>query len=94
MKTFFTRLFHPILRFFETGEPATGYRPSHRTILLVVGILFLFLCGVSVYFGVTADLMGALIPSVVFFSVSLVSLVVALLGSDSAVARIWGTRSR
>ena len=94
MKAFFTRLFHPILSLFETDEPAAGYRPSHRKILLVVGVLFLFLTGVSVYFGLTADLMGALIPSVVFFSVSLVSLVVALLGSDSAVARIWGTRSR
>jgi hypothetical protein len=92
MKALFSRLFWPILAIFETGRPAQGYRPSHRKILIAVGVLFSFLCGVSVYFGVTADMMGALIPSLIFFAVSLVCLVVALLGSDAAVARIWGSR--
>lgn len=93
MRAFFTRLFRPILAFFETGQPAQGYRPSHRKILIAVGVLFGFLCAVSVYFGVTADMMGALIPSLIFFAVSLVCLVVAFLGSDAAVARIWGSRN-
>jgi len=33
-----------------------------------------------------------LLPIVLFFVISLVCFVVGLLGSDSAVARIWGTR--
>lgn len=93
MKDLFRKLCWPILRLFETGQEARGYRPSHRKILLAVGILFLFLSSFSLYLGIAAALSGAAIPVSVFSVVSLVCIVVALLGSDAAVARIWGSRS-
>ncbi len=92
MKDVLRKVFWPILLFFEKGGNAEGYRPSHRKILLAVGFLFLVLSGVSLFFSVVAETFSALLPIVLFFVISLVCFVVGLLGSDSAVARIWGTR--
>lgn len=92
MKDRFRKVFWPILAFFEKGGSAKGYRPSHRKILLAVGFLFLVLSGVSLFFSVFAGTFSALLPIVLFFVISLVCFVVGLLGSDSAVARIWGVR--
>lgn len=92
MKDVLRKVFWPILLFFEKGGNAEGYRPSHRKILLAVGFLFLILSGVSLFFSVVAETFSALLPIVLFFVISLVCFVVGLLGSDSAVARIWGTR--
>lgn len=92
MKDVLRKLFWPILFFFEKGGSAEGYRPSHRKILLAVGFLFLILSGISLFFSVVAETLSALFPIVLFFVISLVCFVVGLLGSDSAVARIWGSR--
>ena len=89
-RDFFIKLFWPILRFFEKGGSATGYKPSHRKILFAVGFLFFVLFCVSTFFALISASFGAFIPVVVFFAISLVCAVVAVLGSDSAVARIWG----
>ncbi|MFN2362092.1 MAG: hypothetical protein ABR522_13580 [Marinobacter sp.] len=92
MKDVFRKVFWPILFFFEKGGSAEGYRPSHRKILLAVGFLFLLLSGVSLMAARVAESLGAVFPIVLFFVVSLVCFVVGLLGSNSAVARIWGNR--
>jgi hypothetical protein len=47
---------------------------------------------VSLFFSIFAETFSALLPIVLFFVISLVCFVVGLLGSDSAVARIWGAR--
>lgn len=86
------KLCWPILRFFETDEPAANYNPSHRTILVGVSVLFFILALVSALFAFYSGMAGALIPLLVFFAVGLVAMVVATLGSDSAVAKIWGNR--
>jgi len=92
MKKIFVRLFWPILAPFERDADASGYRASHRKVLLAVGFLFLVLSAASLYFALQAGQMGAWLPIVLFFVVGLVSGVVGLLGSDGAVARIWGNR--
>ncbi|MCB1666116.1 MAG: hypothetical protein KDI28_10065 [Pseudomonadales bacterium] len=92
MKQALRASFSPILNLFERGEGAYHYRPSQRKILLAVGSLFLFLCLVSLYFGIMAGGSGAFIPTLVFFLVSLFCLVVGGLGTDRAVARIWGSK--
>ncbi|KPP98017.1 hypothetical protein [Marinobacter sp. HL-58] len=92
MKEVLRKVFWPILLFFEKGESAEGYRPSHRKILLAVGLLFLVLSGVSLLAALVAETLGALFPIILFFVIGLVCLVVGFLGSDSAVARIWGNR--
>ena len=91
MKNLLTKICWPILGFFETGEEAQNYKKSHRVILIVVGLLFVFLSlasGASAYFN---EEPGALIPFVVFFCVGSVSLVVGALGSNGAVSKIWGS---
>lgn len=92
MKRLLTQLFWPILAPFEKRGDAGGYRPSHRKILLAVGFLFLVLAGASGYFASYANHIGALIPILFFFIAGLVCWVVGLLGSDAAVARLWGNR--
>lgn len=90
---FFRLIFKPILSLFEKGEEPYAYRPSQRYILLACSVLFLFLAGISLYFGLNAGGAGgagAYIPAIVFFLVGLVCLVVSVLGNERAVAKIWG----
>lgn len=86
------RIFAPILNLFEGGKEPYSYRPSHRKILLAVGALFLLLCIISLYFGGVAGGAGAYIPTLVFAVVSIVCFVVGALGSERAVAKIWGSK--
>ena len=83
--------FRFILGPLEKGDGPYSYRPSHRKILIAVGVLFAFLCGVLLYFASnTGGAAGYLIPLLVFGTVSAVTLIVGFLGSDRAVAKIWG----
>ena len=92
MKDTLRKLFAPILDIFEGGEEPYNYRPSHRSILLAVGCLFLILGMISVYFGSIAGGTGAYIPTIVFALVCIFCFVVGGLGSDRAVAKIWGSK--
>ena len=92
MKTVFRKIFWPILRIFERDAPEQGYRPLNRKILFFVGILFWLLTAVSLYFVISAGVIGGLIPVIGFFVAGTICLVVALLGSDGAVVKIWGNR--
>jgi len=86
------KIFSPLLNIFENGEGEYLYKPSHRIILLVMGALFMILASASLAAVIAMGLMGALLPGVVFFVVGLVSVVVAALGTDAAVARIWKSK--
>lgn len=92
MKQVLIKVFWPLLRFFETGEEAVGYKPSHRMVLNIMGILFLGLSFVSAWAGYVIGELGALVPVVVFFGVSFVALMLGTLGSDAAVCKIWGAK--
>lgn len=93
MKALLTRVFRPVLSVFETDQAAANYKPSHRLILNIVGVLFLFLSSVSVFAAINTGVMGGMIPGVVFFVVGATAIIVGTLGSDNAVAKIWGNRS-
>lgn len=92
MSNMIRRLVSPILDFFESGDEEYLYRKSHRLILKVVGGLFLFLAAVSALAGLAASLPGAIIPVLVFLAVGVTTTVVGTMGSDRAVASIWGSR--
>lgn len=92
MRNAIRQLCRPVLSYFEKGEPAASYKPSHRKILFAVAVLFLVLFGLSLYLALAAGQMAAVVPVAVFFVVSVVALIVATLGSDIAVARIWGLK--
>ena len=94
MKDFFIRMFWFVLRYFEKGDEPYAYKPSSRTILLVVGVLFSALSGGSLYFSLQKGEVTALLPILVFFAVGAVCLIVGLLGSDRAVATLWGNAGK
>ncbi|MDP1932674.1 MAG: hypothetical protein Q8L60_14565 [Gammaproteobacteria bacterium] len=92
MHTTLRKIFAPILDIFEKGDGPYVYRPSHRKILIAVGSLFLFLSFISLYFALAVGGSGAFVPTLVFFVVSTVCLVVGALGTERAVAKIWGSK--
>ncbi len=94
MKTTFLKIFSPILNLFEAPDDGSeySYSPSHRKILMVMGFLFLGVASVGVFFALQANAMAALFPVVLFGSIGLLCLVVAGLGSDRAVSKLWRNR--
>lgn len=92
MRSTLTKIFWPILKFFETDVVPENYKKSHRIALNVLGGLFMFLSLVSAWAAFSVVGLSSLIPIVVFFSVGLVAVVVGCLGSTGAVAKIWGTK--
>lgn len=92
MKTTLRNIFAPLLGMFEKGSEPFSYKQSHRTILIVLGCLFLFLSIVATALGVSFGQIGALIPALVFLGVAVTALVVGTLGSDRAVSKIWGSK--
>lgn len=90
MKKSLQRLFSPVLNLFESYEGDYDYKPSHRTILIVIGVLFILLSLVSLTAAVYTAQPGAVFPFLIFFAAGGTSLIVGGLGSDRAVARLWG----
>lgn len=85
-------LFAPLLNYLEQGDEDFAYRPSHRTILMALGFLLMLMSLVGAYFTYKLAQFGFLIPVLVFGAVSMTCIVVASVGSDRAVAKIWGNR--
>ncbi len=92
MKDIMRKIFSPILNQFESGENIYAYKKSHRQILVIVGLLFLFLSGGSLYASINASELGGLVPIIVFLLLGIVCEVVGLLGTDKAVANIWKSK--
>ncbi|MDJ0740913.1 MAG: hypothetical protein QNJ91_14450 [Gammaproteobacteria bacterium] len=92
MRTKLKRVVAPVLDIFESGDFEYTYKRSHRTILIGVGALFLLLAAISLVAAVYTAQPGAWLPFVVFFCAGSVCEIVGFLGSDKAVAKIWGNR--
>ena len=92
MKAQLRKVFSPILNIFEAGDTEYKYKPSHRTILIAVGALFMLLSLVSLVAALYAAQAGAWLPFLVFFLAGAVCVIVGFLGTDRAVAKIWGNR--
>ena len=93
MKNALRQLCSPILDHFEKDNDVYNYKPSHRKILIAVGSLFLFLASISIYFATITHELAALIPILVFFIGGMICMIIGILGTDHAVAKIWGSRS-
>lgn len=86
------KLFDPVLRHFETG--AEGYRLASwkRPVVCIVSLILTGLA-IAVPWVAPADVRsGAWLPTIVFGFMGLVGLVVGILGSDHAVAKLLGGR--
>ena len=94
MKDILIKIASPILNRLEAEEDGTeySYSPSHRKILGVMGGLFIGVACVGLYFAIQISQMAALFPVVLFTSIGLLCLIVAGLGSDRAVAKLWRNR--
>jgi hypothetical protein len=92
LKTQLRNLLWFILVYFEKGDEPYNYKSLNRTLLIVIGSLFFVLCLAVIYLTQNLSGYGFLIPVIVFFSIGFVCLTVGLLGSDRAVAKIWGNR--
>ncbi|NVK36571.1 MAG: hypothetical protein HWE18_01480 [Gammaproteobacteria bacterium] len=92
MKTQLRNLFSVILNPLEAGNEPYSYKDSHRTILLAIAVLFTFLATLVCVFSAGGETYGYLIPVVVFGGVAAVGFIVGLLGTDRAVAKIWGNK--
>jgi len=91
MKQKLRALFSPILNLFESGTEEYVYKSSHRTILIFFGCLFSGLASL-VFFLARDQALGYLFPVVIFGGAGLLSLLVGFIGTDRAVAKIWGSR--
>lgn len=91
MKSLLRKLFSPILNPLEAGDAPYGYKPSHRVILVVLSVMLSGLAALVFVLSQGKEL-TYLFPVIVFGLVSFTGLVVAFLGSDRAVAKIWGSR--
>ena len=90
MKTKLQALFSPVLNVFESGDSDYSYKASHRTVMLVIGGLCLLLSLVSLAAAIFTAQLAAAFPFLVFFAAGAICLIVGGLGSDRAVAKLWG----
>ena len=91
MKQTLRIIFSPILNIFESGTEEFVYKPSHRIILVFLGCLFSGLA-TAVFMVAQGKDPGYFLPVLIFGSVGIISLIVGLIGTDRAVAKIWGSR--
>ena len=91
MKKILRVLFSPLLSLFESGEEPFVSKSMNRMILLCVGVLFSGLAAFGLWLSQDADI-GYLLPVLIFGGAGAVCLIVALLGTDRAVAKIWGSK--
>ncbi|WP_019557424.1 hypothetical protein [Thiomicrorhabdus arctica] len=94
MKPTLLKIFAPILNLFEAPDDGSeySYSPSHRKILMVMGFLFLGVTSVGIFFAIQLNAMATLLPIILFGSIGLLCLIVAGLGSDRAVSKLWRNR--
>ena len=91
MKALLRRIFKPLLAPLERGDGDYVYTPSHRIILMVISVLFLFLASLSLFLAPEGQ-WDYMIPVVVFGGAGLFCILVGSVGKDIAVARLWGSR--
>ena len=91
MKHILRILFSFILNFFESDTGSYIYKPSHRKVLIIMGILFLCLATLIITLAQGQDA-GYLFPAFIFGTIGFVSTLIGCIGTDRAVAKIWGSR--
>lgn len=91
LKKLLRSLFSPLLGLFEAGNEPYQYKPSYRSILLAFSLLFGALAAFVLWLMLSAETsqFGYFLPVLVFGGISLLALLVALLGTDRAVSRLW-----
>lgn len=92
MKNLLKNVLSPILNIFENNNDEFVYRSLNRKIVLFISSVFFLLAFALPVFLPQLIKMGFWFVMLVFGSLSLVGLIVSLLGSDKAVAKLLGSR--
>lgn len=92
MKNLLKNVLSPILNIFENNNDEFVYRSLNRKIVLFISSVFFLLAFALPVFLPQLIKMGFWFVMLVFGSLSLVGLIVGLLGSDKAVAKLLGSR--
>ncbi len=92
MKVLFKNIFSPILNIFENNNNEFIYRSLNRKIVLFISVVFSLLAFALPVFLPQLVQMGYWFVMLVFGALSFTGLVVGLLGSDKAVAKLLGSR--
>ena len=92
MKNLLKNVLSPILNIFENNNDEFVYRSLNRKIVLFISSVFFLLAFALPVFLPQLIEMGFWFVMLVFGSLSLVGLIVSLLGSDKAVAKLLGSR--
>ncbi len=93
MKQILRKIFAPVLTIFESGNEPYAIKPLSRKILIVISVLFSGLAGIVLYLMPEKADVAYFLPVVIFGGIALVGFIVGFLGTDRAVAKIWGSRS-
>jgi len=91
VKRILRKVFSLILNPFESGDKPFAYKSSHRVILIIMGFMFSGLAVLVYWFAQGKDY-TYLLPVVIFGGGGFLSLLIGSLGTDRAVAKIWGSR--
>ncbi|WP_339899256.1 hypothetical protein [uncultured Gilvimarinus sp.] len=92
MKNALRKIFAPLLKGLESGTEPYNYKPLSRKVLLFFGAVFTFLGLLAAWLIPEGADPGYYFPVVVFTLAGTYGLIVALLGEDRAVAKLWGNR--
>ena len=92
MKQILKTFFSPILNIFEKNNDEFIYRSLNRKIVLFISIVFFLLAFALPMFMPKLIEMGYWFVMFAFGALSFVGLIVGLLGSDKAVAKLLGSR--
>lgn len=93
MKQMLRKLFSPVLNVFESGDEEYAIKPLSRKILIVISVLFSALATAVFYLTPADSDTGYYLPVIIFGTIAVIGFIVGLLGTDRAVAKIWGSRS-
>ena len=92
MKSLLKNIFSPVLNIFENNNDEFIYRSLNRKIVLFISsVFFLLAFALPIYMPHLIE-MGFWFVMIVFGGLSSVGLIVGLLGSDKAVAKLLGSR--
>ncbi len=91
MKQLLRTIFSPILNIFESDSGEFVYKSSHRYILIFIGCMFSMMA-IAVLWVAQGQDPGYFLPVLIFGLIGIVSFIIGFLGTDRAVAKIWGTR--
>jgi len=92
MKQLLKNIFSPVLNIFENNNDEFIYRSLNRKIVIFISIVFFLLAFALPVFMPTLIKMGYWFVMIVSGAISFFGLIVGLLGSDKAVAKLLGSR--